>query len=140
MKKTIIILVSLSLLLLLFCSCFATSELIEVTVPCEDFNDYPNVVLNAFEMGVGDKVTVKLCSNATTGYSWDYTMTGDNAIKEEDHDFEEPDSDVVGAAGIEVWTFEGVESGTTIVEMTYSRPWEADTEPAWTYKMTVTIK
>ena len=140
MKKNILILVGLLLLLPLGCSCLVTSELIEVTVPCEDFSEYPNVVLNDFTIGVGDKVTAKLCSNATTGYSWSYTMTGDNAVKEEDHDFEEPDSDMVGAAGTEVWTFEGVEKGTTVIEMKYTRPWEEDAEPTWMYKMTITVE
>jgi inhibitor of cysteine peptidase len=140
MKKKIIALVAFLVFLLPLFSCIVTSELIEVSVACEDFNESPSSILNDFEIEVGDKITVRLCSNATTGFAWEYTMTGDNAVKEEDYDFEEPDDDMVGAAGTEVWTFEGIEAGTAVIEMSYSQPWEGGTKGAWTYKMTITVE
>jgi len=73
---------------------------------------------------VGDKIRLELCSNPTTDFQWEYQMTQENVLKEEDHDYEEPDSDVIGAAGLELWTFEAVEAGTTEVLMAYSQPWE----------------
>ena len=138
-KKFLGLVVILALLLPLF-SCIATSELIEVSVSCEDFSENPRSTINDFDIEVGDKITVKLCSNATTGFSWEYIMTGDNAVKEEDHDFEEPDSELAGAAGTEVWTFEGIATGTSVVEMEYSQPWEGGMKAEWTYKMTVTVE
>ena len=95
---------------------------------------------NEFEAEVGDKITVKLCSNPTTGFQWAYETTVEDVLKEEDHDFEEPEGDVVGAASIEVWTFEAVEKGTTEVRMEYSQPWEGGLKAEWTYIMTVTVE
>ena len=94
---------------------------------------------NDFEIEIGDKITVNLCSNPTTGFQWNYEMSGDNALKEEDHDFEEPDGDVVGASGIETWTFEGTAKGTTVVLMEYSQPWEGGIKKEWTYRITITV-
>ena len=100
----------------------------------------PNSMRNDFEAEVGDKITVKLCSNPTTGFEWGYEITVDNILKEEDHDFEEPEDGAVGAAGIEVWTFETVEKGETEVRMEYSRPWEGGEQAEWTYTFTVTVE
>ncbi len=139
MKRKIIALAALLLLVLPLFSCIVTSELVEVSVSCEDFGENPKSIINDFEISVGDKITVRLCSNASTGFSWDYTMTGDDAVKEEDHDFEEPEGDLVGAAGTEVWTFESTAEGTTEIQMEYSQPWEGGTKAEWVYKMTVTV-
>jgi len=128
--------VSLSLL-----SCFVTSREIGVEISCDQFNDSPHSMRNEFEAEVGDKITVKLCSNPTTGYQWKYEIIGDIVIKEEDHDFEEAeDEGLVGAAGKDVWTFEAIEKGTTEVRMEYSRSWEGGEQAEWTYTMTVTVE
>ena len=140
MKRKIIALATLLILTLPLFSCIVNSELIEVSVSCEDFAANPRSTINDFEIGVGDKITVKLCSNATTGFSWDYIMTGDEAVKEENHDFEEPDSDLVGVAGTEVWTFEGIKAGTTVIDMEYSQQWAGGMKAEWTYKMTITVE
>lgn len=110
-----------------------------IDVSCEQFRENPNKI-SIFQIEIGDKVTVRLCSNPTTGFQWSYEMSGDTVLKEEDHDFEEPDSDVVGASGTDVWTFEGTAKGTTEVLMEYSKPWEGGTKKEWTYKMTVTVQ
>ena len=128
-----LLLVSLSLL-----SCI-TMGTYNIDVSCEQFRENPNNI-SIFQIEIGDKVTVRLCSNPTTGFQWSYEMSGDTVLKEEDHDFEEPDSDVVGASGTDVWTFEGTAKGTTEVLMEYSKPWEGGTKKEWTYKMTVTVQ
>ena len=66
-------------------------------------------------------------------------MTSDNVVKEEDHDFEEPEEDMPGAAGVEVWTFEAVEKGVTEIQMEYSQPWEGGLKAEWTYTITITV-
>ena len=126
---------SLSLL-----SCIITSRAIGVEISCDEFNENPHSIRNEFQVEIGDKITVKLCSNPTTGFQWEYEMSGENVLKEEDHDFEEPEGDVPGAAGIEVWTFEAVEKGTTEVHMAYSQPWAGGLKEEWTYTMTVTVE
>ena len=125
--------ISLSLL-----SCIVTSRDINVDISCDEFR-VNNHVRNDFRVEIGDKIRAKLCSNPTTGFKWEYEMSNANVLKEEDYDFEEPKSNVPGASGIEVWTFEAVEKGTTEVRMEYSQPWEGGLKKEWTYTITVTV-
>ena len=138
MKMKLIATVTLLLVSLSLLSCI-TMGTYNIDVSCEQFRENPNNI-SIFQIEIGDKVTVRLCSNPTTGFQWSYEMSGDTVLKEEDHDFEEPDSDVVGASGTDVSTFEGTAKGTTEVLMEYSKPWEGGTKKEWTYKMTVTVQ
>lgn len=140
MKMKILTLITLLLLTLTPFSCIVTSENIVKEYSCNDFSENPTGLTNDYKIKIGDKITVKLCSNATTGFQWDYEITGDIAVKEEDHDYEEPGEDLVGAAGTEVWTFEGTEKGTAVVSMEYSQPWEGGIKKEWMYKMTITVE
>ena len=126
--------------LLVLSSCFVTSRDIGVEITCGQFVDNPKNNFNDFEVEIGDKITVKLCSNASTGFQWEYVMTSDNVVKEEDHDFEEPEGDVVGAAGVEVWTFEAIGKGNTEIQMEYSQPWEGGIKKEWTYTISVIVE
>ena len=139
MKYKIMLIPIVLVALLALSSCIVTSSLTNVKISCDEFTEYPNG-RSEFQVEIGDKITVKLCSNPTTGFQWDYEITVENVVKEEDHDFEPPEGDVPGAAGIEVWTFEAVEKGTTEVRMEYSQPWEGGLKAEWTYTMTVTVE
>ena len=139
MKLRISLLLTSIFALIILSSCIVTSRLIGVEISCNQFTENPKNNFNDFKVEIGDKITVKLCSNATTGFQWEYIMTTENVLKEEDHDFEEPEGDMVGAAGVEVWTFEAVEKGTTEIQMEYSQPWEGGLKAEWTYVMTITV-
>ena len=132
----IFLMLAVSLALL---SCIVTSRDINVDISCDGFRAN-NHVRNDFQVEIGDKIRAKLCSNPTTGFKWEYEMSNENVLREEDYDFEEPESNVPGAAGIEVWTFEAVEIGTTEVRMEYSQPWEGGLKKEWTYTITVTVE
>ncbi|HEY98492.1 MAG TPA: protease inhibitor I42 family protein [Dehalococcoidia bacterium] len=140
MKMKITALFTLPLLILILSSCIVTSENIVKEYSCDDFSGNPTGLSDDFTVETGDKITVKLCSNSTTGFQWDYEMSGDESVKEEDHDFEEPEGDMVGAAGIEVWTFEATEKGTAVISMEYSQPWEGGLKKEWIYTMTITVE
>ena len=140
MKSKITLMFTMLVILLALASCIVTSHDIDVEISCDEFAESPDSIRNEFEVEIGDKITVKLCSNPTTGFKWDYEMTVEDVLKEEDYDFEEPGGDVVGAAGVEVWTFEAAEKGTTEVQMEYSQPWEGGMKGEWTYSMTVTVE
>ena len=124
---------------LLLSSCVVTSHEYKAEISCDEFNNNHHHK-GEQEVEVGDKIRVELCSNPTTGFEWDYEMSIDNVLKEEDHDFEEPSGDVPGAAGKKVWTFEAVKTGTAEISMEYSQPWEGGLKAEWTYIMTVTVK
>lgn len=135
---SVVVMLAVSLSLL---SCIVTSREMGVEISCDQFSDSPNSMRNEFEAEVGDKITVELCSNPTTGFQWKYEIIGNIVLKEEDYDFEEAeDEELTGAAGKEVWTFEAIEKGTTEVRMEYSRPWEGGEQAEWTYTMFVTVE
>ena len=139
MKLKIFLIFTILTNVLFLSSCIVTSYDFEVAISCTEF-DQSNHRSGEFEVEVGDKIRVELCSNPTTDFQWDYEMTVDNVLEEEDHDFEEPEGDDPGAAGIETWTFEAVETGTTEVKMEYSESSEGGLKPQWTYNMTVTVQ
>jgi predicted secreted protein len=139
MKLRIFLIFTMFATVLLLSSCIVTSHDFNVEIPCDEFGEN-NHRSGEFDVEVGDKIIMKLCSDPTAGFQWDYEMTVENVLKEEDHDFEEPEGDVPGAAGIEVWTFEAVELGTTEVQMEYSQPSEGGVKSKWTYNVTVTVE
>jgi predicted secreted protein len=139
MKIRIILIFAMFVVSLSLLSCIITSRSINVEISCDQFTEN-NHARNEFQVEVGDKITVKLCSNPTTGFQWDHEIGVDGVLKEEDHDFEEPKGNFPGAAGMEVWTFEAVGKGATEVRMAYSRPWEGGEKEEWTYTMTVTVE
>ena len=120
-------------------SCIVTSHDYNVELSCEQFGESSQYV-SAYKLEVGDKIRLELCSNPTTGFQWDYEIAIENIVKEEDHDFEPPEGDVPGAAGIELWTFEAVGKGTTEIRMEYSQPWEGGLKAEWTYTAMVTVE
>ena len=140
MKSRIIAVLIIIILALNLVSCFVTSRDIHVDISCNEFAENPTGIRNDFEMEIGDKLYVVLCSNPSTGFEWSYKMSDDSVIKEEGHDFEEPDSNLPGAAGKETWTFETVDKGTTMIDMEYSQPWEGGIKQEWMYRITVTVK
>ena len=137
--KLRIVLTFLILITSLSLSSCITSRDINVDITCDQFNENHHM-RNEFQVEIGDKIRAKLCSNPTTGFKWEYEMSNDNVLKEEDYDFEEPKGNVVGAPGIDVWTFEAVNKGTTEVRMAYSQPWEGGEKEEWTYSITVTVE
>ena len=137
--KAILIIAALATLLTL-ASCIVTSHDFGVEISSDDFNENPHSIRNDFQMEVNDKLRVKLSANPTTGFEWSYEMSGDDVLKEEDHDYEEPKEGLMGASGMDVWTFEATEKGTSQVIMKYGRPWEGGEKATWTYTINVTVK
>jgi len=135
--RIVLILLTLAASLSLL-SCIITSRDINVDITCDQFNENHHM-RNEFRVESGDKIRVRLCSNPTTGFQWEYEASGENVLKEEDHDFEEPTGNVPGVAGVEVWVFEAIEKGTVEVHMEYSQPWEGGLKAEWTYTMSVTV-
>jgi predicted secreted protein len=139
MKYRTILVLSLLLSTIFLLSCITSRETY-VEISCDDFMEHPTSIRNDFEIEVGDKVYVELCSNPTTGFEWSYEMSGDTAVREEDHDYSAPDNDVPGTPGKETWTFEGISKGTTEIFMAYSQPWDGGIKEEWTYKISVVVK
>lgn len=142
--KWILVIAGLAVILVVaLAACSVASEEISVDISCDDFAANKHVI-NEFELPVGNEIVVTLCSNPTTGFSWEPAVISDGAVlKEVSHEFIGPESDPPpppGTPGQEVWTFETVKSGVTEVSLQYSRPWEGGEKAEWTYNFTVTVK
>lgn len=83
------------------------------------------------EVGVGDKFTIKLESNPTTGYSWSLAAPLDAAILSTAGDSYIADKPQrTGSGGTQLLTFKAVGKGSTEIQLRYSRPWEENVQPA----------
>ena len=86
-----------------------------------------------FVVEIGQKFTVILESNPTTGFRWQLAKPLDESIvKIIDSEFRTLATKFPpppGTGGIEIWTFEAVAVGSTEIAMEYVRPWE-DAPPA----------
>lgn len=125
-----------AVLLLLSCSEMPSSRNFDVEVSCDEFGE-SNHRSGELAVMMYDKITVKLCSNQTAGFQWDYEMTVEGVLIEEDHDYEEPAGNTTGGAGTQIWTFKPVKPGTTQVQMEYGQPWDGGLDSEWTYNLTV---
>ncbi len=73
-----------------------------------------------------NEFTVTLAENPTTGFSWEYEIQDESAVKLAD-DFYVPsntDKRIVGSGGMHSFTFACLKDCETSVLMTYRRPWK----------------
>ena len=138
MKRIIMLVMVILAISTLSLACTKTQR-INLEIACDQFSQNTRFTSNC-EAKMGDRINITLCSNRTTAFQWRYKTTVENVLKEEKHDFQEPTSDVMGAAGKESWTFEAVGTGTTVIQMEYSGPWEGEEKVEWTYTVTVTVE
>ncbi len=82
-------------------------------------------------------VTVTLCSNASTGFSWEQPTFDATALELTSHTTAPAASGPIGAAGTETWTFKVLKSVDSTVTFQYSQPWDGGTKDVWTLTLTV---
>lgn len=102
------------------------SKTVEYTIKVSEENDTASsaVALVADQENIvkkGQKFSVTLVENMSTGYSWSYDIKDNGII------FVNMETmPLIGAPENKVWTFEAKKSGTYKLVFTYSRPWEKD--------------
>lgn len=90
------------------------------TVAAED-TDNGSVVL----LEQGGKLTVRLASNPTTGYSWRVARMDATALRQDGEPAYAPTApDIVGTGGFERFMFTALRAGETELVLEYVRPWE----------------
>ena len=75
----------------------------------------------------GSVVEIRLDANATTGYSCQFTPSGDTvAVMLENHSYLTPESsrNLCGAPGVDVWRFRAAQEGRAILTFRYYRKWQ----------------
>ena len=71
----------------------------------------------------GQRFTIELEGNATTGYSWLVKKYNENILKLTTHDYQGK-GDIPGAPGVFIFVFEAIAVGKSEITLEYVRPWE----------------
>ena len=80
-------------------------------------------------VGVNQEFVIGLGSNPTTGYEWweSYDETMLEMVGEKTYELgAEAKEGVVGAGGVEFFTFKALKKGTTEITLVYKRGWEEE--------------
>jgi inhibitor of cysteine peptidase len=115
--------------LVVLAAVFVLAALVLTVSGCEldgevkEYRDPATVI----EVEKGEEFAIVLGSNPSTGYQWKLAEELDAEIivlvKTE---YEEPDTELIGAAGEEKWTFKAEGLGSTSITLAYVRPWEEE--------------
>jgi predicted secreted protein len=110
---------------------------------CDEFGTTP-AIRQSVEIPAGRDVSIALCSNPTTGYTWAVPTIGDRAVATVAATvYRAPDEaslPIVGRAGGQVVTLHAVAPGTTTLSMAYGQPWPGGAKGDWTYELAITVR
>jgi inhibitor of cysteine peptidase len=111
-----------------------------VVVNCNAFQQQVKYA-SSVSMAADGTLTVTLCSNASTGFSWSENaqITDATVLQQKDHKYNAPQNSMPGAAGNETWTFKALKKGATRLSFEYSQPWAGGTKGTWTANVDVTV-
>jgi len=75
----------------------------------------------------GKIITIALNANPTTGFSWRLVSISDkNVLEFVKKEFLATGGKLVGAGGVENWSFKTLKGGQAVIVLEYSRSWEKD--------------
>jgi len=137
-KMRIPVLIPVAIVTLCIFAC-AQNEKIGAGTPdrIREFSDPSRTI----EVAVGERFSILLDSNPTTGYSWQMVGQAANcAVVLTARDYEAPRTSLAGAPGRERLTFMAESSGVEKLTFRYLRPWEKNAEPARTVTFRVAVK
>ncbi len=113
-------------------------------------SDYPSEVQltdadngSGVKLANGGQLIVALASNASTGYTWSVQDPSPDQLELQGEPKYVPPgstSNVVGAAGTQVFTFVAKSSGSAKLVLQYKRPFEPNASPDNTFSVTVDIR
>lgn len=92
------------------------------------------------ELNKGQTLVVSLEANPTTGYTWEVSELDTHILSQIGETEFKPESDLLGAGGMQILRFESANSGQTPLKLVYHRPWEKDVEPLQNYSIQVVVR
>jgi inhibitor of cysteine peptidase len=91
-------------------------------------------------VNINESLKISLEENLSTGYSWSYTISEENAINLiSEESFSSYTPGMAGVPSQKVWTFEALKPGKYTLLYTYSRSWETDIPPIETVKVDIYV-
>ena len=91
------------------------------------------------ELRVGQRFSVALRANDSTGYSWKVVSSGEPVVRIEAEPAFVADNHMAGAGGTLTYGFRAEQAGEAFLRLVYVRPWEKDAKPAATFTLTVAV-
>lgn len=110
-------------------------------IGCDEFEASP-AVSRSVDLAVGASLVVSLCSNPTTGYRWSEASSSDPAVAAvSGWVYEEPSDEtgMVGVAGTEHLTLDGLAEGDAVITASYDQPWDGGTKGSWSLELSVSV-
>lgn len=95
------------------------------------------LVLREAWIRVGETITFRLCSNASTGFDWGRVTYDPTALWLRRHWMTPPAVAIPGAPGIDNWMFRALRPVTRTVSTAYSQPWAGGEKAVWTFRLTI---
>ena len=140
--RTILILWAVSILIT---GCGSRKSIQEIEIGCEEFNQHA-FIEDSLILNSGDKISVKLCSNPSTGFQWSEISENVNTeiLSQTSHDLLiQGDSGTPlppGTPGFEIWTFTAQNTGQSQLYFEYSQNWEGGEKGIWTFTLDLTVQ
>jgi len=129
MKKNMITFIAALIALLLTFSACSTAG-----VKLDEQHNGQSVEVNS-----GDRITVTLEGNPTTGYSWELGELDSAVVELVGEPDYKTDTKMFGSGGTYTFTLKAVAPGATTVKLIYHRSWE-DAEPEKVFEVTLNVK
>ncbi len=95
------------------------------------------------EVSKGASLAITLPSNPSTGYAWTVAAVDSSILQQQgDKVYVQGNTDpnIVGAGGTESFTFKGLATGQSTLQLVYSRVWETEVAPLQTFEITIVVK
>jgi inhibitor of cysteine peptidase len=93
---------------------------------------------------VGDRITIKLDENPSTGYRWDLKLSAGLRLVMGTFfgpsSSPSPSTAIVGAGGVHSWLIEVEKPGVLTITGAYFRPWESASKSAERFALTIEAK
>ena len=90
---------------------------------------------------VNEQFYITLSSSpSSTGYEWQVaSVSNPDMVRFVDSQYIRPESELVGAPGKQVLTFNALQEGSATIQLEYVRPWETDVPPVSIYVVEVMV-
>jgi len=92
------------------------------------------------ELQRGKGLEISLEANPTTGYGWEVEEVDERVLRQVGEVEFKPESNLIGAPGVQILHFEAVGTGQTTLKLVYRRPWEKGVKPLKTYSIQVIVR
>ena len=92
------------------------------------------------ELHKGQSLEVNLEANPTTGYEWQVEDLDEQILRAVGEAEFKPQSNLIGAPGVQTLRFQAVGVGHTMLKLIYHRRWEKGVKPLQTYSTEVSVR